>query len=213
MPEAVPAPPTGLPAAALPSDPPRRTTGTRVRSGNAMSRTRRAVLDAAAHCVERYGVRRTTMGDIALKAAVAKGTLYNHFRTKDDVLTALVQAAVDDLRETCLDAVRQAAGDDGLEAALRAAAAQLAASGPLRRVAADDPGLAARLAAPGDGRTGAAARDAVRAVLGAAGADDGDDAVELVLRWLVSQMLWPAQPHAAGGAARLAAAVARPAGA
>ena len=202
---------SALPDVALASDLPRRTTGTRVRSGNAMSRTRVAVLDAAAHCVERYGVRRTTMGDIALKAAVAKGTLYNHFRTKDDVLAALVASRVDALRAACLEAVRTAAGDDGLVAALRTAAAELASSGPLRRVVADDPGLASRVATPGTGRGGAAARDAVREVLAATGADDGDAAVELVLRWLVSQVFWPAQgPGAAEAVERLAAALRRP---
>ena len=201
---------SALPDVALASDLPRRTTGTRVRSGNAMSRTRVAVLDAAAHCVERYGVRRTTMGDIALKAAVAKGTLYNHFRTKDDVLAALVASRVDAVRAACLEAAR-AAGADGLVAALRTAAAELASSGPLRRVVADDPGLAARVAAPGSGRGGAAARDAVREVLAATGADDGDAAVELVLRWLVSQVFWPAQgPGAAEAVERLAAALRRP---
>ena len=70
------------------SDAPQRQIGTRTRSGNAMLRTRGNLLEATAHCVERYGVRRTTMGDIALKAVVAKATLYNHFRTKHYLLDA-----------------------------------------------------------------------------------------------------------------------------
>jgi AcrR family transcriptional regulator len=202
------APVEGPPAAA--SDAPRRTTGTRVRSGNAMQRGRAAVLEATAHCVERYGVRRTTMGDIALKAEVAKATLYNHFRTKDDVLAALAVAQVEQLARTCA----AVAAEQGLPAALARAAADLAASGPLRRVVADEPALAARLAAVDDGRGWTSVRDAVRAVLAAAAADDGDAAVELVLRWLVGQVLWPVVvPHrAASGAALVAAAVARPVG-
>jgi len=34
------------------------------------------------------------MNDIAAQAGVAKATLYNHFRTKDDVWSALVEAEV-----------------------------------------------------------------------------------------------------------------------
>ena len=205
-------------APALPSDLPRRTTGTRVRSGNAMSRTRAAVLDAAAHCVERYGVKRTTMGDIALKAAVAKATLYNHFRTKDDVLAALVASRAAALAEHCraaaageplqADGVGAVPVGAGLAAALEVASAGLASDGPLRRLVSDDPGLAAALAAPGEGRGWEQVRAAVRDVLAAAGAPADDDAVALVLRWLLSQVLWPASPQEArAGAARLASAL------
>jgi AcrR family transcriptional regulator len=154
------------------------------------------------------------MGDIALKAAVAKATLYNHFRTKDDVLAALVESRAEALADACRTAagrVEHSPGTvtgGGLAAGLEVAAAGLASSGPLRRLVADDPGLAAALAVPGDGRGWQAVRAAVRDVLTAAGAEDGDDAVALVLRWLVSQVLWPAPPEEArAGAARLACAL------
>ncbi|MDX6225062.1 MAG: TetR/AcrR family transcriptional regulator, partial [Frankiales bacterium] len=75
-----------------PSDAPVRATGTRTRSGNAMLRTRAAILDGAERCIERDGIRRTTMSDVSGEAKVAKATLYNHFRTKDDVMSALVLA-------------------------------------------------------------------------------------------------------------------------
>jgi AcrR family transcriptional regulator len=176
-------------------------TGTRVRAGNAMHRSRTAILDAAAHCVERYGVRKTTMGDIALKAGVAKATLYNHFRTKDEVLAALVVARVVEVGAACLEV---AAGrplpapaglgapgvGTGLAAALQVAAAALASSGALRRVVADEPALAVALAAPGPGWD--AVRACVGEVLGAAGVRKDGPAVELVVRWLASQVLLPA---------------------
>jgi AcrR family transcriptional regulator len=196
------------------SDAPQRQIGTRTRSGNAMLRTRGNLLEATAHCVERYGVRRTTMGDIALKAVVAKATLYNHFRTKDDVLTALVDARCAAVAETCLAvaaglAVRAPEGlgspdlGRGLAAALRVAAAALAADGPLRRVVRDEPALAARLATPGDGRSWDAARARVTQVLEAAGAPADPPAVAVVLRWLCSQVLWPTDPAEAALAAEL----------
>lgn len=193
------------PSSVAASDLPLRPAGTRARSGNAMLRTRSALLDAAAHCVERYGVRRTTMGDVALKAAVAKATLYNHFRTKDDLLAALVASRVAALTASCeavaagRPPVVPAAGDigshdvgAGLAAALRCAAAGLAADRPLRRTVTDEPVLAARLATPGDGRGWDAVRGHVAGVLETAGAPADRAAVDVVLRWLVSQVLWPA---------------------
>lgn len=181
------------------SDAPVRAAGLRTRSGNAMGRTRAAILDAAAACVERDGVRRTTMGGLASSGGVAKATLYNHFRTKEAVLAALVEARAEALALEC----RALAGEDrpapgplagpgtGLAAALAHAADALAFSPPLRRVAEQEPALLAPLAVPGDGRTWAAVREGVAAVLVAGGAQADPARVELVLRWLLSGLLWP----------------------
>lgn len=203
--------------AVSPSDAPVRLPGVRTRSGNAMPRTRTAILAAASHCVERYGVRRTAMGDVALKAAVAKATLYNHFRTKDDLLTALLDLRVAELAAQC-EALAAGRADPrpvpglptpdrgrGLQPALQHAAAALASCAALRRVVADEPAVAARLMAPAQGRSWDAVRSAVAAVLRAAGAPVTPDGVDVVLRWLVSQVLWPATPEQAElGAALLA---------
>jgi len=176
-----------------------RATGLRTRSGNAMQRTREAILDAAAACVERDGVRRTTMGELARTGGVAKATLYNHFRTKEAVLAALLEARAEALVLEC----RAVAGEDldlpglpagagtGLAAALAHAAEALAASRPLRRVAEQEPALLAPLAVPGDGRAWAAVREGVEAVLVAGGAQADPARVELVRRWLLSGLLWP----------------------
>ncbi|MCW2543394.1 MAG: transcriptional regulator, TetR family, partial [Frankiales bacterium] len=84
------------------SDAPVRQAGTRTRSGNTMAHTRAALLHATDACVARYGVRKTTMVDVASRSGVAKATLYNHFRTKDDVLAALVEQQVADLIGQCV---------------------------------------------------------------------------------------------------------------
>lgn len=184
---------------------PVRQPGTRTRSGNAMHRTRAALLDAAEHCIARYGARRTTMGDVALKAATAKATLYNHFRTKEDLLAGLVEARVDDVARAC----RSHAGD-GVAAVLVIAARAVESNAALRRVVAEEPALAARLATGGDGRVWQQVVDAVRSVLGEAAGSPADDvAVLLVLRWLTSLLLWPCDEATARAQAdRLAAAVA-----
>ena len=66
-----------------------------------MLRTRTAILSAAAACVQRDGVRKLTMGDVATMGGVAKATLYNHFRTKGDLLAALVEGRVTTLGQSC----------------------------------------------------------------------------------------------------------------
>ncbi|MCW2600826.1 MAG: transcriptional regulator, TetR family [Frankiales bacterium] len=176
---------------------PVREPGTRSRSGNAMGRTRSALLQATAECVARYGIRKTTMVDVASRSGVAKATLYNHFRTKDDVLAALVEQHVADLVGTCV----ATAVAEGLVPALAKAGEALAASAPLRKAAEDEKALLAPLLIPGEGRGWQVARDGVAAVLTAGRAASGPVEVELVLRWCSSQLLWPL----ADGTARTAA--------
>jgi AcrR family transcriptional regulator len=171
-----------------------------------MARTRTALLEATGQCVERYGARRTTMIDIASRGKVAKATLYNHFRTKDDVLAALVEAEVSALAADCrAHAAEQPDAETGLAAALRHAATTIGASRPLRRVAEQEPDVMARLTTPGDGRTWQLAREAIGALLSTADLPAAAADVEVVLRWLTAQLLWPAGPEeAARGATVLA---------
>ena len=71
------------------------------------------ILDAAVRLFSRYGVKRTSMGDLAEEAGVARQTLYNAYKNKDDVLRALIRyhtdMAIDEI-EAGLDGV-QALGD------------------------------------------------------------------------------------------------------
>ena len=171
-----------------------------------MARTRAAVLRAAAECVERYGVRRTTMVDVASKSGVAKATLYNHFRTKDDVLVALVEAQVAALLAECAAVVGRTAARDRLAAALAHAALSISASRPLRRVASDEPALLAALATPDDGRTWQAARGGVAELLHRCQAAEHPAAVDVVLRWVVAHAAWPATADSAAAEAALLSA-------
>ncbi len=119
------------------------------------------------------------MTDVAALAGVAKATLYNHFRTRDEVFSALVVAEVEEIAAEC-------AGRP-LTDALGHAAARLSGHRGLRQVAADDPGALVRLATGGDAPGWQAARSAVRAALQAEGLT-GDD---VVLRWLSSYLATP----------------------
>jgi len=166
---------------------PVREPGTRARSGNAMGRTRSALLGATAECVARYGIRKTTMVDVASKSGVAKATLYNHFRTKDDVLSAVVDQQVADLVGACVTTASSA----GLVEALAHVAAVLGEHPALRKAADGEQQLLAPLLTPSSSRGWQLAREGVAAVLTAGGAPSSAADVDTVLRWATSQVLWP----------------------
>jgi len=162
---------------------PLRTGGTRSRAGNAMARTRAGLLDGARRAVGTQGTRRTTMNDIAAQAGVAKATLYNHFRTKDDVWSALVESEVRGIADECAEL--------GLVDALAHAARRLSEHPALRQVADSEPvALAGLLARRRTAAGWQAAEEAVRARL----AVDGLAGDDLVLRWLGSHLATPATP-------------------
>ncbi len=187
------------------SDVPVREPGTRARSGNTMGRTRAALLAATTECVARYGIRKTTMVDVASRSKVAKATLYNHFRTKDDVLAAVVEQHVTDLVAECV----ATASATGLTDPLVLVAQRLQESAALRRAAESEQALLAPLLTPGPARGWQAARDGVAAVLTAGRVASGPAEVELVLRWAASQVLWPlAAEQARAGAETLLAGLA-----
>jgi AcrR family transcriptional regulator len=109
-----------------------------------MGRTRAGLLDGAVRAFAERGLRGSTMQSVAATAGVAKATLYNHFRTKDEVARALLAAELD--RLTALVA--------GLApgAALTALADEVAGHPVLRRVADDEPAV---LTGPADQLAGA----------------------------------------------------------
>lgn len=184
------------PGGDLASAPPRRIPGTRSRAGNAMARTRAGLLEGAQRAVARQGTKHTTMNDIASGAGVAKATLYNHFRTKDDVWSALVTAEVEQLAEECAGLP--------LASALNHAATRLSAHPALRQVASTEPAVLAGLLLADPFAAGwRAARQAVRRQLATADRS-GDD---LVVRWLASFLTSPGQPDAIALGAECIAAV------
>jgi AcrR family transcriptional regulator len=60
---------------------------------------RRRIFDAAREVIMRKGYDGTTMEEIALGAAVGKGTLYNFFASKDDLFLSLVLDGFERIRE------------------------------------------------------------------------------------------------------------------
>jgi AcrR family transcriptional regulator len=151
-----------------------------------MGRTHEAALRGAVAAIQKYGSRKATMGDIAMLAGIAKATLYNHFRTRDDVYVAVVASEVDSVA-----AAARAKLPDGLEGAIAEAARLIGEHAAVRKIAVDDPGALAALATPGDGPAWTAARTQIAGALSDRGHVDSPAAVELVLRYLSSQLLTP----------------------
>ena len=164
----------------LTSSAPVREAGTHSRAGNAMGRTRAALLDGARRAVEVSGTK-ITMAQVAAAGGVAKATLYNHFRTREAVLAALLEDEVASLAA--------ALADRPIADAFAAAANALSGHPLLRALARLEPATLARLGGiDATTRGWQLAREAVDGAL--AGASRGGS--DLVLRWLASFVLSPA---------------------
>ena len=198
-----------LPPSGAPSAPPRSAAGTRARGGNAMARTRVAVLAGALRSVEASGARRTTMTDVAVQGGIAKATVYNHFRAKSDVYAALVESEVVTLGRECAqraeEAVTRPGARDGLAEAVEHAAVRLSEHRALRRLASEEPEVLARLLQPDGGPAWQQARAAVARVLEVTGREQTPAALDAVLRTVASHLSWPAERAAAAAAADLLA--------
>ena len=138
------------------------------------------------------------MSAVATRSGVAKATLYNHFRTKDDVLRALVLREVELLADDA-DAATAQARADGADL-VAAAAAGLARAGGIaaehvaaRRVAAEDPGALAPLLVADDGPAGSPPAPGCRPC---SGSPPDDPLVRLAAGWVVGQVLDPQDPAA-----------------
>lgn len=176
----------------------------RARLGTAMARTRGSILGGAQRCVLHYGSRKTTMGDIAAEAGVAKATLYNHFRAKAEVYAALAESEVLAAEERVRQAVdRPACDQPGRLAAALAEAGRCVAEHPvLRRLAEHEPAVLAGLLTPSAAPVWGQLRRTVADLLGPAH-DLG--AADAVLCWLVGCALsQPAATVTADGARLLA---------
>jgi AcrR family transcriptional regulator len=149
-----------------------------------MGRTRAAALDGARRAFAENGPRKATMGDIAGRGGLAKATLYNHFRTKDEVVAALL---ADDVAELSADCVDLARGD--LVTALTRAADAVAGHAVLAGLREVEPTALVAAAAPGPGPGWDLVRAHVALVLDAADRSSSPDLVDLVVRWLAGHAL------------------------
>jgi TetR/AcrR family acrAB operon transcriptional repressor/TetR/AcrR family transcriptional repressor of mexAB-oprM operon len=59
------------------------------------ARTRERLLDAAGQCFASQGFSRATVEEIAHSAGVSKGLVYHHFRSKDEILLAVLDRTLE----------------------------------------------------------------------------------------------------------------------
>ncbi len=127
------------------------------------------------------------MQEVADAAGVAKGTLYNHVRTKPDLLDALVLHRV----RALVEQAQTLSAEEGLGAALRLTRAGLAADPTLVGLRAREPEQLVPLLGAWVGAGWDAARAGCAAVLTADHRSSGPDAVGIVLRHVLAGALWP----------------------
>jgi AcrR family transcriptional regulator len=68
---------------------------------------RERLVAAACDVVHRQGIAHTTLADIAEAADVPVGNVYYYFKTKDDIVAAVVQTHQDQITETLADLERR----------------------------------------------------------------------------------------------------------
>lgn len=66
--------------------------------GHSKEEVKDILIKAAQECFARYGFRKTTMNDIAHAAGKAKSSLYYYFKSKTDIMAAIVDYEVKILR-------------------------------------------------------------------------------------------------------------------
>ena len=144
-------------------------------------RSRAVIIDGARKAIQASGAR-LTMAEIATRAGVAKATLYNHFRTREEVLAALLLAEIDDL----IAAVSNLRLADAL-----VTAALAVSDHPLLEALGEQDGSALAVLARVDVRSAGWARvaQATDRLL----ASNGRRGTPTVLRWLSSFVIAPAE--------------------
>jgi len=68
----------------------RNSAGLKQEEGSRRQERAERILDAASELIQRWGYNKTTIDDIAKQAGVAKGTIYLHWKTREDLFRALM---------------------------------------------------------------------------------------------------------------------------
>jgi len=143
------------------------------------SGTRQALLDGARIVFAEVGVRNANMIEIADRSEVARATLYNHFRDKDELVAALIEDEIERLRNLITSA------PDRREV-LFLLANEISQNAALRKVLALEPHLIATLAQISDTPIWNQARNILATSLRTSSVG-----VEIALRWCISQFFAP----------------------
>ena len=175
--------------------------GSHSRAGNAMERSRKALLDGAREAIAKNGLSATSMVDIADFGRVARATLYNHFRSKEELWQALILDEVESA-----SAVFRAQAT--FESSLSALASSIGANAMLRTIVRDDPATLVTLIRVNEAPIW---KEIYRRFTLLAKERKVTDlaAVDLAFRWLISQVAYPLTPELVPSAAAVVARIAK----
>lgn len=70
-----------------------------------MNKTKNSIFESAIKVFSSNGYNGATMDDIALMAGVAKGTLYYHFKSKEEIFKYIVKEGMNKIRENVQESV------------------------------------------------------------------------------------------------------------
>jgi AcrR family transcriptional regulator len=76
--------------------------------------TRRALMDAAAQLIAERGYRGASVNEVLANAGLSKGTFYWHFKSKDDLLFALLDDRLDRPILELIEFLRRAAAEEDM---------------------------------------------------------------------------------------------------
>jgi len=143
------------------------------------NKTRVALLDGARSLLSEVGVREANMISIADRSQVARATLYNHFRDKEEILHALVDSEIARMSDLAKSASHRSE-------VLYLLSRDIFDNGALRKVAELEPHLIARMVTISESAKWGQVRATLQSVLYCS-----KESGELVLRWLLSQFFSP----------------------
>jgi AcrR family transcriptional regulator len=92
----------------------RRPSGRPRASERDSAETRRALLDASAKLIAERGYRGTTVNDVVAASGLSKGTFYWHFRSKEDLLLAVLEERIDRPLLDLIARLNSAAADEDM---------------------------------------------------------------------------------------------------
>jgi AcrR family transcriptional regulator len=158
-----------------------------------MAKARAGILLGARMSLIDGGIKGLTMSGVADRGGVAKATVYNHFRTKADVLAAVAMSELDEAAEAAWPWLTR-----DLATALVTAADALGTSPVVRAVVASDPAIVASFFPEAEGPGGECRTHAAALVVDALGTADCSPSaanVDLTLRWLAAVAVSPPHPQ------------------
>jgi len=109
------------------------------------------ILDATAELLLRFGYRRVTIDDVARRADIGKGTVYLHWKTRDDLFRAVFEREMLGAVEELLEILRRDAGAWRVHRLARSYFLAIMSRPLLSALSVGDSELLGKLARPGNG--------------------------------------------------------------